>query len=140
MIVAVVAARPLVTGEPALPADSAEVAYITIPITTEIERDLVESWLSAPEGFSLPLTALLGLRQPDTRDQLTAFLTRAATVTVLRYQDTDRAWLSRQVKGQLIAADRVEWPEVKLSAAFTVAPQPDGQPRTLQSDPACASS
>jgi hypothetical protein len=138
--VAVVAARTLVAGEPPLPAGSTEVAYITIPVGSDVERGLVESWLSQPEGFALPLTNLLGLRQPDVRDQLAAFLTRAATVTVLRYSDTDRARLTRDVTEELIAAQRVDRPDTRLSAAFTVAPQPNGAVRTLQPDPACATS
>ena len=137
--VAVVSARPLVKGEPALPAGSAEVAYITIPVASSGERRLVESWLSRPTGFSLPLTELLGLGQPDVRDQLAAFLTRAATVTVLRYADTDRTWLTRQVTQQVIATERVDWPRTRVTAAFTVAPQPNGAARTLVADPACAS-
>ena len=138
--VAVVAARTLVKGEPALPAGSAEVAYITIPVASSVERRLVEGWLSRPTGFSLPLTELLGLRQPDVRDQLAAFLTRAATVTVLRYADTDRAELTRRVTAEVIATERVERADTRLTAAFTVAPQPNGEPRTLAADPACASS
>jgi hypothetical protein len=138
--VAVVAARALVKGEPVLPARSAEVAYITIPVATTGERRLVESWLSRPTGFSLPLTDLLGLRQPDARDQLAAFLTRAATVTVLRYADTDRTSLARQVTQQLVTTERVDRPETRVTAAFTVAPQPNGAARTLVADPACADS
>ena len=137
---AVVSARPLVKGEPKLPAGSAEVAYITIPVASSGERRLVEGWLSRPTGFSLPLTELLGLGQPDVRDQLAAFLTRAATVTVLRYADTDRTWLTRQVTQQVIATERVDWPETRVTDAFTVAPQPNGASRTLVADPACASS
>ena len=138
--VAVVAARSLVKGEPALPKGSAEVAYITIPVATAGERRLVEGWLSRPTGFSLPLTELLGLRQPDVRDQLAAFLTRAATVTVLRHGDTDRLALTRRVTDEVIATERVERADTRLTAAFTVAPQPNGEPRTLAEDPACASS
>jgi hypothetical protein len=139
--VAVVAARTLVKGEPALPAGSAEVAYITIPVASDVERRLVEDWLSRPTGFSLPLTELLGLRQPDVRDQLAAFLTRAATVTVLRYADTDRGELTRRVTAEVIATERLERPDgPRLTAAFSVAPQPNGAPRTLAVDPACASS
>ncbi len=138
--VAVVAARTLVSGEPALPRGSAEVAYITIPVGTTVERRLVEGWLSRPAGFSLPLIELLGLRQPDARDQLAAFLTRASTVTVLRYGDTDRLALTRRVTEEVIATERVERADTRLTAAFTVAPQPNGEPRTLAADPACASS
>ena len=96
--------------------------------------------MSRPTGFSLPLTELLGLRQPDVRDQLAAFLTRAATVTVLRYGDTDRLALTRRVTDEVIATERVERADTRLTAAFTVAPQPTGEPRTLAADPACASS
>jgi hypothetical protein len=138
--VAVVADRALVKGEPASPAGSAEVAYITIPVASDVERRLVEGWLSRPTGFSLPLTELLGLRQPDVRDQLAAFLTRAATVTVLRHGDTDRAELTRRVTAELIATERAERAGTRLTAAFSVAPQPNGAPRTLAADPACATS
>ncbi len=138
--VAVVAGRALVKGEPALPAGSAEVAYVTIPVASPVERRLVESWLSRPSGFGLPLTELLGLRQPDVRDQLAAFLTRAATVTVLRHADTDRLELTRRVTAELIATERVERPGTTVTAAFTVAPQPNGAARVLAADPACASS
>jgi hypothetical protein len=138
--VAVVAARTLVTGETALPSGGAEVAYITIPVVTDGERRLVESWLSRPTGFSLTLTELLGLHPPDVRDQLAAFLTRAATVTVLRYANTDRAWLAARVSEQLITTQRVDWPDRPVTAAFAVAPQPDGEPRVLAADPACAGS
>lgn len=138
--VAVVAARPLVKGTPAGPTGSAEVAYVTIPIASDVERRLVESWLSRPDGFGLPLTSLLGLRQPDRRDQLAAFLTRAATVTVLRYANTDRLTLTRVVTEQIARNQRVARPELELRAAYTVAPQPNGAARTLSPDPACANS
>lgn len=138
--IAVVAARALVKGEPAVPAGSAEVAYVTVPVVSPVERRLVESWLSRPTGFALPLGELLGLQPADVRDQLAAFLTRAATVTVLRFDDTDRAELDRQVTEELIASARVERPDARVSAAFTVAPQPNGAARTLTTDPACATS
>ena len=73
--------------------------------------------MSRPTGFSLPLTELLGLRQPDVRDQLAAFLTRAATVTVLRYGDTDRLALTRRVTDEVIATERVERADTRLTAA-----------------------
>ncbi|WP_344812933.1 hypothetical protein [Microlunatus aurantiacus] len=138
--VAVVAARALVKGEPAVSAGSAEVAYVTIPVSSPVERRLVESWLSRPTGFALPLPELLGLRQADVRDQLAGFLTRAATVTVLRYADTDRAELTRRVTEELISTERVERPGTRVTAAFTVAPQPNGAARSLTADPACATS
>lgn len=136
--VAVVSDRALVRGEPALPSDSAEVAYITIPISSDVERRLVERWLSSASGFVLPLTGLLGLSQPKPTDQLATYLTRAATVTVVRY-GTNRLWLSDQVTQQLIASQRVDWPDVTLTEAFTVAPQPNGAVRTLVADPECRS-
>jgi hypothetical protein len=138
--VAVVSGRALVKGEPALPAGSAEVAYVTIPVASPVERRLVESWLSRPSGFGLPLAELLGLRRPDVRDQLAAFLTRAATVTVLRHADTDRLELTSRVTEELIATERVERPGATVTAAFIVAPQPNGAARVLAADPACASS
>ncbi len=138
--VAVVAARALVKGEPAMPVGGAEVAYVTIPVASPVERRLVESWLSRPTGFALPLTELLGLKPADVRDQLSAFLTRGATVTVLRYADTDRAELERRVTEELISTARVERPAARVTAVFTVAPQPNGEARTLATDPACATS
>lgn len=139
VLVAVVSDGRLARGEPPMPPGAAEVAYATIPIATEVERALVERWLTDPAGFTLPLPELLGLRKPDVRDQLATFLTRAATVTVLRFAGTTPSALTDDVSAQLVQGQRIDRPERRLLDAFAVAPQPTGAPRTLTSEPACRS-
>lgn len=147
VVVGIVSAGRLAPGEPGLPAAagrgpratdaSTGVVYLTVPVTSEAERALVQAWLSDARGFRLGLEELLGLKAANPRDQLASFLTRAATVTILRYAGTDRDQAARQVRAELATLQRVEWPDAKLLAASAIAPQPNRSPRTVRPDPSC---
>ncbi len=80
---------------------------------------------------------LLGLAPPAPDDQLGTFLSRAATVTVLRYADGDADALSRQVSTELEQQRRTDWSGARLLTVGAVAPQPSGGKRTLVEDPSC---
>jgi hypothetical protein len=83
------------------------------------------------------LNELLGLKTPSATDQLTSFLGRAATVTILRYSGGGTAAAAERVTGELTLLRRVEWPDAKLLEASQIAPQPDRSPRSLVTDPTC---
>lgn len=114
------------------------IAYVSVPVRTATERNLAAAWLSDRAGFTLGLDALLGLRAPDPKDQLTSFLTKAATVTVLRYSGVDARGADDRVRHELTSRRRVEAPGVRLVMASEVSPQPSGIVRVLGAAPTCA--
>ena len=116
------------------------VAYISVPVTTEPERALAQHWLSDPGGFRLGLDELLGLALADPSNRLASFLTRAATVTLVRYSGVDLADAQLRVRGELTALRRVDWADARLVSAATIAPQPGGSVRTVVDDRLCRTS
>lgn len=139
VVLAVVSPGALVQGELIGPGTSTGVAYISVPVRTAPERVLAQRWLSDSRGFSLQLDELLGLRRADPDDQLVSFLTRAAQVTTLRYAGIEPEQTQRRVASELTTLRRVDWPGTQLVAASTIAPAPDGSPRSVLLDPQCAS-
>jgi hypothetical protein len=136
VLIGVVSPARLVPGESG--ADGGPgVAYISIAIRSAAEQQLVEDWLSAPAGFSVDIRQLLGLVAAEPDDQLGTFLSRAATVTLLRYDAGDAEALGRQVRTELEQQRRTEWHGAELSTVGAVAPQPSGAIRTLVEDPSC---
>ena len=114
-----------------------------VPVRTAAEQDLAQSWLSDPAGFRVRLDELLGLAPADPNNQLTSFLTRAATVTVLRYGGVVEGGALEQVRAELTTGRRAEWATAAaepapLLAAGQVAPQPTNVARRLMLDPTCA--
>ncbi len=147
VLIGVVSGGQLVPGEP-LSADGPSrtdesntigVAYIGLRVTSAAEEDLVADWLSDSQGFNLGLNELLGLRSPEPTDQLGSYLTRAATVTLLRYSGIQAEAAAKLVGEELVRHRRVEWPGGTLLAVSAIAPQPNRAPRTLVTDPSCRS-
>ena len=99
----------------------------------------MSEWLGDPQGFSLGLDELLGLRQPQASDQLSSFLTRAATVTLLRYSGVDAQSAEMQVREELARNRRADWAGGRLLAVSEIAPQPNRAARVLATDPDCRS-
>ena len=137
VLVAVVGNFRLVPGEKLGSLPGPAVAYISIPVTTPPEQRLVQAWLSDPAGVSVPLTELLQLRPARTSDQLGSFLTRAATVTVLRYAFVAPQDLQARTFGELATLRRQDWTGIRMVAASAVAPQPSGGRRQIVEDPSC---
>ncbi len=137
ILLAVVSDGRLVPGEPNVSLSGPGVAYIAVPVRTESERQLVSDWVTDRDGLRIPLDELLGLREPGTDDRLAAFLTRAATVTVLRYGAVSTGDVTSRVGSELVNLRRQDWVGVRMMAAGTVAPQPSGGKRTLVDDPSC---
>lgn len=138
VVIAVLTRGELAAGErvpPGVPTTG--VAYISVPVTTEPERALAQQWLSDPDGFRLGLGELLGLALAEPGDRLASFLTRAATVTLVRYSGVDLAEAQLRVRGELTALRRVDWSDARLVSAATIAPQPSGSARTLVDDRLC---
>ncbi|HZA72628.1 MAG TPA: hypothetical protein VE476_06915 [Propionibacteriaceae bacterium] len=113
------------------------VAYISIPVTTPPEQRLVQAWLADPVGVTVPLSELLGLRPARTSDQLGSFLTRAATVTILRYAFVAPQDLQARALGELATLRRQDWTGIRMVAASSIAPQPSGGRRQIVEDPSC---
>lgn len=137
VLVAVVAAGRMVPGEHLGSLPGPAVAYISVPVTTAPEQRLVQAWLSDPAGLTIPLTELLQLRPANTTDQLRSFLTRAATVTILRYAFVSPAELQSRVIRELITQRRQDWTGIRMVAASSIAPQPSGGRRHIVEDPSC---
>ena len=137
LLVAVVAPGRLAPGEPRTSLPGPAVAYIAIPVRTAPEQALVESWLSRREGLTVPLDELLGLEVAPPTDQLGSFLTRAATVTILRYGLVEPAELDQRVATELRGLRRQEWEGIRMVEAATIAPQPNGTGRRVSPDLGC---
>lgn len=144
VLIAVVSEGRLVPGE-RLPKDgssnsadsgSTGVAYVAVRVTSAAEQDLVSDWLSDPQGFSLGLDELLGLRAPQASDQLGSYLTRAATVTLLRYSGIDSQTAETQVSEELARHRRVDWSGGRLLSVSEIAPEPNRAARVLVTDQA----
>ncbi|MGI3784050.1 MAG: hypothetical protein ACRYG2_25080 [Janthinobacterium lividum] len=136
VLVAVVAQGKLVPGEPSTWPGGPAVAYVQIPVRTASERAVVDAWLSSTSVAEIPLDEVLGLRASQPSDQLASFLTRAATVTVLRYGASTPATLQTRTADQLRSGRREEWDD-RLIEAVTVAPTADGAGRVPVDDPSC---
>jgi hypothetical protein len=139
VLVAVVSPDRMAPREPLGSLPGPAVAYISVPVTTAAEQRLVEAWLSDPTGVSVPLAELLELRPARVGDRLGSFLTRAATVTILRYAFVTPAELQARVTTELATQRRQDWTGVRLVAVSSIAPQPGGGPRTLVEDVGCRS-
>ena len=137
VLVAVVAAGRMAPGEHLGSLPGPAVAYISIPVITAPEQRLVQAWLSDPAGLTIPLNELLQLRTAKTTDQLESFLTRAATVTILRYAFVPPAELQDRVTRELITQRRQDWTGIRMVAASSIAPQPSGGRRQIVEDPSC---
>lgn len=140
IMVAVTSAESPAPHQPALPGQTVSTTYIVIPVTTDAERMLADHWLSSPKGFTLDLSPLLGWTEPTARDQLNAWLSRAADVTILT-SASDAA-------GTTTAADRAvqelttlrrSQQTAQLRRVTVVAPQPDGSRRVPVTDQQCVS-
>ena len=138
VVLALVSAGPLAAHEPVNSRTSTGIAYLTVPVSTAAERNLAAAWLSDRAGFTLNLTELLGLQGPKPSDQLTSFLTRAATVTILRFEGLTTSAATDRVRTELTALRRVERPESKLLLASLIDPQPNGTDRVLTTVPSCS--
>ncbi len=137
VLLAVVTPGQAVPGEPRASLPGPAVAYVQVPVRTATERELVASWLAGSGPAVVPLDGLLGLRAPQVDDQLDSFLTRAATVTVLRYGLVDAGDLADRVATELRDGRRQDWEGVRLVAAGEVDPTSSGAGRRLVADPAC---
>jgi hypothetical protein len=137
VLVAVVGSGQMVPKEHLGSLPGPAVAYISIPVTTVPEQRLVQAWLSDPAGLSIPLEELLELRPPRSSDQLGSFLTRAATVTILRYAFVAPAELQDRVVEELTKQRRQDWTGIRMVAASSIAPQPSGGVRKIVEDPSC---
>lgn len=137
VLVAVVAPGRLAPGEPGASLPGPGVAYLSIPVSTAPEQALVESWFAGPGPLTIPLDELLGLRVPPAGDQLGSFLTRAATITILRYGLVEPGELQQRVSAELRGLRRQEWEGVRMVGAGTIAPQPTGVGRKVLADPGC---
>src|SRR5829696_7743967 len=137
VLVTVVTVNRLVPGEKLGSLPGPAVAYVSIPVTTPPEQRLVQAWLSDPAGVTVPLTELLRLRQARTSDQLGSFLTRAATVTILRYALVAPQELQERTFTELATQRRQDWTGIRMVAANAIAPQPSGNRRQVVEDPSC---
>ena len=137
VLVAVVAGGQMVPKEHLGSLPGPAVAYISIPVTSIPEQRVVEAWLADPAGLTVPLDELLQLRPARTSDQLGSFLTRAATVTILRYAFVSPEELQDRVTGELIRKRRQDWTGIRMVAASSIAPQPSGGSRQIIEDPSC---
>jgi hypothetical protein len=137
VVVAVVGAGQLVPKEHLGSLPGPAVAYISIPVTTAPEQRLVQSWLSDPAGLSIPLDELLQLRPARITDHLGSFLTRAATVTILRYAFVSPGELQNRVTRELTTQRRQDWTGIRMVAASSIASQPSGGSRQIVEDPSC---
>ena len=137
VLLGVVTPGQAVPGEPKTPLPGPAVAYVQVPVRTTTERELVATWLAGSGPVVVPLDGLLGLRAPQADDQLDSFLTRAATVTVLRYGAADPAVLAGRVDAELREGRRQDWDGVRLVEAGEVDPTSSGAGRRLVVDEAC---
>jgi hypothetical protein len=137
ILLGVVSDHQLVPGRPRVSLSGPEVAFISIPARTDPERELVSAWVADPGGLRIGLDELLGLRTPRPNDRLGAFLTRASSVTVLRYGLVRSADLQARVSAELTTLRREDWTGIRMIAAGSVAPQPSGGRRVLVDDPSC---
>jgi hypothetical protein len=137
VLVGVVASGRMVPGEHLGSLPGPAVAYISVPVTTAPEQRLVEEWFADPRGLTIPLEELLQLRPARTSDQLGSFLTRAATVTILRYAFLQPGELQARVTRELASQRRQDWTGIRMLAASSIAPQPSGGRRQILEDPSC---
>jgi hypothetical protein len=137
VLLAVVTPGQAVPGEPTTTLPGPAVAYVQVPVRTVTERDLVAGWLAGSGAAVVPLDGLLGLRAPQADDQLESFLTRAATVTVLRYGRVDPAELAARVDTELRDGRRRDWDGARLVEAGQVEPTSSGSGRRFVVDQAC---
>ena len=137
VLLAVVTQGQVVPGEPRTSLPGPAVAYVQVPVRTPAERALVGTWLAGPAPAVVPLDELLGLGAPPVTDQLASFLTRAATVTVLRYALVEPAQLQARAAAELVAGQRQEWDGIRLVEVVGVAPTPTGTGRVAVADPPC---
>lgn len=137
VLVAVVAQGRLMPKEPSTWPGGPAVAYVQVPVRTAGERTVVDAWLSPTSAVDVPLDEVLGLRTPQPTDRLASFLTRAATVTVLRYGTSTPTTLQTRTADQLRTSRREEADGDRLIEAVTVAPTADGSRRVAVDDPSC---
>jgi hypothetical protein len=93
--------------------------------------------VSDPKGFTVPLNELLGLRAARPYDQRAAFLTRVATVVILRYASVSPAELQSRVTTELRTSRRQDWSGTAMVAASSIAAQPSGGRRVVVGEPSC---
>jgi hypothetical protein len=131
----IVSADKLAAGETR--ASGTGIAYVSVPVNSSSEQDLAQAWLSDEGGFTVGLEELLDGKAPRVDDQLTSFLTRAATVTILRYSGIDVEQAATHLRDELIALRRTEPDGTKLVAVGKIAPQLSRETRVVVSDPGC---
>lgn len=137
VLIAVVSTGSLTVRDRNPASTGTEIGYLSVPVRTAAEQALVEAWLSDPAGFQLRVRELLDLKAPKPTDQLISYLTRAATITVLRYDGLDPALARDQVRDELLTARRTERAGSKLIGVSQIEPQPGGNRRSLVTDPTC---
>ena len=138
VLLALVSPRALVRGEPAPLAGEISVSYLAVPVRTAPEQQLAQGWLSDASGFHLDLDQVLRLAPVDTSNQLTAFLSRAASVTTLHHAGADLSTARTRIFDELVTLRRQEPEGFAVTFAGRVDPQPGGSARTLVVDRACA--
>ncbi|MBO0811533.1 MAG: hypothetical protein J2P23_05755 [Microlunatus sp.] len=142
ILVAFATAEPPTPDQPALHEQTESVSYIQIPVSTNAERTLADRWLSSPGGFTLNLSPLLGWTAATARDQLNAWLSRAAQVTVLTWAtdspsaDQAAAAASAQAVQELTTLRRSQQ-TTRLHRVTAIAPEPDGSRRVPVIDTQC---
>lgn len=128
--------------QPAQHERTESVSYVQIPVTTDAERTLADQWLSGSDGFTLDLSPLLGWTTPTAKDQLDAWLSRAAQVTVLTSAtdspspESATTAAAAQAVTELTTLRRSQQ-TTRLHEVTVVAPQPDGSRRVPVIDPQC---
>ena len=85
----------------------------------------------------MPLDELLRLRPARITDQLGSFLTRAATVTILRYAFVAPWELQARAPGELATLRRQDWTGIRMVAASSIARSRAAVRRQIVEDPSC---
>ena len=138
MLVAVVATSRMVPKEHLGSLPGPAVAYISVPVTTPPSSGWFRPGSPIRPASSVPLNELLQLRPARTTDQLGSFLTRAATVTILRYAFVPPAGPAGPGDlRELTTQRRQDWTGIRMVAASSIAPQPSGGRRQIVEDPSC---
>lgn len=139
ILVAFSSTTPPTPDQPALTERTDSITYIQVPVTTTAERTLADQWLSSADGFTLDLSPVLGWTAPRAQDQLNAWLSRAAQVTVLTSatdSSTGADDAAAQATQELTTLRRSQQ-TTQLHRVTVVAPQPDGSRRVPAIDPQC---
>ncbi len=120
------------------PGETVDVTYVHLPLSTEDEHEVVESWLSDHRGARLPLSVLTRAAAPGAGDRMEALLAAASTVTTITLTGADLNEVSATLGQQVRSGLRVGWPaETDVSHVDTVQPAPGGGPRSVSREEQC---